>query len=74
MVCGWGGYSLVEGLLFMEKDQDLSPSNTYAQYVSLLFVSINICACVCARKHWLKTQQPEKSSQFNVLYSQESLN
>lgn len=65
---GLEGYSLVEGLLFMEKGQDLSPSNTYAQYVSLLFVSINICACVCARKHWLKTQQPEKSSQFSVVY------
>lgn len=45
-----GGYSLVEGLLFTEKGQDLSPGNTYAQYVSLLFVSINVCACACARK------------------------
>ena len=69
-----GGYSLVEGLLFTEKGQDLSPGNTYAQYVSLLFVSINVCACVYAKKHWLKTQQPEKSSQFNVVYSQEYLN
>lgn len=31
----------------MEKDQDLSPCNTYAQYVSLLVVSINIFECVC---------------------------
>lgn len=57
----------------MDKEQDLSPSNTYTQYVGLL-LSINVCVRVRIRKHWLKTQQPTKSLQFSVVYSQESLN